>query len=161
MQSRTRSRIASLAFILLAAYACDRGPTGPEGPSGPAGPMGTAGVIGPQGPAGPPGAQGPVGPPGPQGPTGAPGLSGFEIVQRTATSVSNPTPGVFTVQASCPSGKKVVSGGFSVSPNDVALKVGVRSTNPNPAGTAWVVEFFGTTFGAWTFTVYAICAFPG
>jgi hypothetical protein len=82
-------------------------------------------------------------------------------VQRTAVSVSNPTPSVFAVEATCPSGKKVVSGGYSVSPMDVALRVGVRATQPNAAGTSWTVEFFGATFGSWTFTVYAICAFPG
>ena len=108
------------------------GPMGPQGPAGPAGPagaqgemgpMGPQGPAGPAGPAGPQGLQGPAGPqglpgapgaPGPEGPAGADGVSGYErLIADSGLFTVDPSQSV-TIEAPCPEGKVVVSGGHEL-----------------------------------------------
>lgn len=118
-----------------------------EGGEGPPGPQGE------QGPPGPQGEQGPPGPQGEQGPTGPPGISGYEIVEVEQTITMAPgDPGVF-VTATCPSGKKILGGGYSSGGFFTFL-------NSSPVGdSGWqvlVVNRHTTTFTA-PVTVRAIC----
>ncbi len=90
-----------------------------QGPVGPAGRTGPRGIPGPQGSAGPAGTAGPAGAPGPQGdpgPVGASGLAGVEIVTATQTLYARTTSGgnpSSAAQAVCPSGKRVIGGGYA------------------------------------------------
>lgn len=64
------------------------------------------------------GPAGPSGPAGPKGPAGPSGISGYEIVSH---QVFLP-PGTANVHVECPTGKKVLGGGFSIeTPTDVRL----------------------------------------
>lgn len=127
-----------LALGILATLAC----TGPEGPTGPQGATGSQGGVGADGEA---------------GPAGPPGVSGYEVVQHSEMSIGNVTTGVFPVQAACPAGKRVIGGGYSVSPADVARSIGTPTSRPSASGNGWVVEFESGSFGTWTFTAFAIC----
>jgi Collagen triple helix repeat (20 copies) len=69
------------------------------------GPQGEQGAAGPPGPAGPQGAQGPAGPQGPSG------LSGSEIVEHVQP---NGTSVFVDSIAVCPSGKRLIGGGFAI-----------------------------------------------
>jgi len=138
--------------------------TGPQGPQGDAGPQGTAGPQGspglqgrpgPQGVAGLQGLQGPQGAPGLQGPQGSPGpsgpagVSGYEIINTMGTL---PTNGTILVVATCPSGKRVLGGGYVVpSETDTAPLSRPEADN------AWRVDF-KSNGGSGTAPVYAICA---
>jgi hypothetical protein len=92
-------------------------------------------VRGPQGDRGPAGPTGPAGPAGPGGPQGAPGPS--------ALSTLNPVFGSMTIAAddfdggtvACPSGQRVISGGFFVDGNDVEVFL----SEANDDRTGWVV----------------------
>ncbi len=100
----------------------EQGPKGDKGDTGPQGIQGATGLQGEQGPKGDTGAKGETGPQGPkgdkgdtgpQGPAGSGGgMSGYERVSSTSSSTES---GTVTQTASCPSGKKVVGGGFTVS----------------------------------------------
>jgi hypothetical protein len=109
-------------------------------------------------PSGPPG---PAGAPGPAGPAGAPGLSGVQIV--TASSETGDA-GVKFVTVTCPSGKKVIGGGAQAIGDGVVKNfVGLRESNPTPAGTGWhaVAGNIGnlpTSPDTWQLTAIAICA---
>jgi len=81
-------------------------------------------------------------------------------VQHSETSIGNVTTGVFSVEVSCPTGKKAIGGGYTMSPAFASREVFAPSTRPNSSGTGWVVDFYGA-FGTDTFTTYAICAFGG
>lgn len=128
------------------------GPQGTPGPQGVAGPQGTQG---PQGVAGTQGASGPEGPPGPQGqpgvpgPSGPAGVSGYEIVNTMGTL---PTNGSVSVVATCPSGKRVLGGGYVV-PSEADTAPLSRPEADN----AWRVDF-KSNGGSGTASVYAICA---
>ena len=93
-------------------------------------------MRGPVGPQGQPGAQGQPGPqgvPGPQGPPGPPGAPGSSIsyVNGYSDHVSVP-PGEFRfVNAICPSGTRVVGGGYATENVSTALLV---PTNSYPTG---------------------------
>lgn len=162
LSTRQRHCIKQIALLALLA-GCGDGPTGPQGPPGsPGAPgTGTTGPQGPQGPIGPQGPAGPEGPPGPQGasgPAGPPGVSGYEVVESTITTVGNVTTGVVSIEAACPAGKRVLGGGFRISPDDASRSVGVSGTRPNAAGNGWLVDVTSNNFGTWTFTASAICA---
>src|SRR5690606_23302946 len=86
--------------------------SGPEGPAGAEGPAGPTGPEGPEGPVGPEGPEGPAGPPGP------PGVSGYEqVFQDLAIPGAGPLGGEINggITAPCPSGKRVLGGGFVTS----------------------------------------------
>jgi hypothetical protein len=88
-------RIGSLALGLLVSGACfPPGPPGPPGPIGPPGPTGPQGQVGPQGPA---------------GPAGAGAISGWERVELTRFVHAGQ---LVSTDATCPTGKKVVGGGY-------------------------------------------------
>jgi hypothetical protein len=115
---------------------------GPPGPAGPAGPQGPQGDVGPAGPAGPPGPS---------------GVSGYEIV----THQEFLAPGAFAnVHVECPTGKKVLGGGFDIeTPDDVK----VFSSEPsdglgNIIDHGWNVFVHNTATVSRQTTVSAICA---
>src|SRR6476660_4146902 len=66
---------------------------------------GCTGAAGPAGTPGPQGAPGPQGQPG----TGPAGVAGYEIINTRETL---PLNGSIEVTASCPSGKRVIAGGY-------------------------------------------------
>ena len=110
--------------------------TGPQGPAGAAGPAGTPG---------PQGAPGPQGQPG----TGPAGVAGYEIINTRETL---PLNGSIEVTASCPSGKRVIAGGY------VAPSVLDTASSSRPEGdNGWRVEF-KSNGGMGEASVYAICA---
>lgn len=95
-----------------------QGPQGPAGPAGGTGAKGATGDQGPQGPVGPAGATGATGPVGAVGADGAtgPALAGNQrVVASTTTSGSYGSAGTYTMSATatatCPAGKKALSGG--------------------------------------------------
>jgi len=151
------------------------GPKGDKGDTGPAGAQGLPGAIGPkgdtgsQGPAGGPGPQGDTGPkgdPGVQGPQGNPGpqgvagISGYEIV--TVGSADNSDDGK-SIGAQCPSGKRVLGGGVSVSPiggiNIGDPPIAIRESMPF-GDFYWQVTAVETKPypNNWSLQAYAICA---
>lgn len=83
------------------------GAQGPQGPPGPQGQQGAQGQQGPPGAQGPQGAQGPVGPRGPEGP----GFTGFEVMTNTVESGDS---AFVSALAACPTGKRVIGGGFQI-----------------------------------------------
>jgi hypothetical protein len=135
-----------------------QGPQGGAGPQGAPGPQGSPGLQGPPGPqgvAGPQGLLGPQGPPGPPGPQGSPGpigpagVGGYEIIN---TMGMLPTNGTVSVVATCPSGKRVLGGGYVVpSETDTAPLSRPEADN------AWRVDF-KSNGGSGTASAYAICA---
>lgn len=107
-----------------------------------------------QGPAGPQGLQGEPGPAGPPGPSG---VSGYEIVSHKEILA----PGTFaSVHVECPTGKKVLGGGFSIeTPDDVK----VFSSDPsdglgNLIDHGWNVFVHNAGSVSRQTTVSAICA---
>jgi hypothetical protein len=160
------------------------GPAGPAGADGPQGPKGDQGATGPQGPQGAPclssdplchGPQGPKGDrgeTGAQGPKGEPCLSSDPLCRgvvdyEKVPSGTQPTPisstTVQTINATCPSPKKVLGGGYAASQsgggNGTVLVV--LSSGPNSSNTAWqVAARLNSTSGSPSFavTVYALCA---
>jgi hypothetical protein len=94
---------------------------GAQGPKGDPGPQGPKGDQGPQGPQGPKGDMGPIGlqgVPGPQGPAGP--IAGLGYTEAFARSDYVGTPLTWVeATATCPAGKKVISGGFDQSGVDV------------------------------------------
>ena len=124
----------------------DKGDQGIQGPVGPAGPQGPQGVQGIQGPAGP------VGPIGPAGTT----VSGWERVASGEITIE--PLGVGGVAATCPTGKKVLGGGYFLkTPRETDT---VFENFPTFIGNGWKVaarnqsDVFETTIQA-----YGICAY--
>jgi hypothetical protein len=124
----------------------------PKGPAGPAGPAGAAGAAGPAGPAGPAGASG--------------AAANFTVKKVT---VAGGGGGFTTVTAVCPSGSKLVSGGFegrqtSTSPvttsrpgkGAVEGAASSDAVNNGEAATAWTVTQYLSSAG--NVTAFAICA---
>ena len=103
-----------------------------------------------------PGAAGASGPAGPGGPQGPPGLSGLEVVSASRTD-SETDKGVFAV---CPTGKKVIGGGFLVDSSFLNVENSIAVTRSDPAGNQWEAhahEHTSTNLD-WTLTAYALCA---
>lgn len=90
------------------------GPRGPQGKVGPVGPRGDTGPEGPAGPLGPQGPQGEPGPPGPVGPQGPADASDLELVEKTFASRQVGSTFYGGGEVSCPNGKYVTGGGYSV-----------------------------------------------
>jgi hypothetical protein len=109
-------------------------------------------------PLGPTGPQGPAGPTGPQGPSGA---SSLVTVLNSATSTAG--QGQLILQVPCPSGKKVVGGGYKVDPElngNLAGPNEVRIQGSYPLSpSVWVVRSHAgqDQVGPWTLQVWAIC----
>jgi hypothetical protein len=110
------------------------------------GPQGPAGAPGPQGTPGPQGATGPQGQPGTPGPAA---IAGYEIINTRETL---PLNGSIEVTATCPTGKRVIAGGY------VAPSVLDTASSSRPEGDkGWLVEF-KSNGGTGEASVYAICA---
>jgi hypothetical protein len=113
---------------------------GPEGPQGPPGPQGETGPQGPQGETGP---QGPQGETGPTGPAGAPGISGYEVVGVDAGPQLVLPDFPAYVQASCPAGKTVLSGGYLLTPTmGFSIQANVIQNGPMSSDT-WGLSLMG------------------
>ena len=116
---------------------------------------GDSGPVGPTGPPGPTGSQGPIGS---QGPGGPPGVSNLGIV-----SVAAPVPasgpdgnGQVTVRADCPTGKKVIGGGYAITGDIPGAATAYRSFPSDDV--SWTVAVNNTYVQSQTVNAYAICA---
>lgn len=140
----------------------EQGPAGPQGPQGPRGEQGEQGAQGGQGPQGAkgdkgdPGGQGPQGPKGDRGETGpagpagpAGGLAGYEIVVARHTSVLG--FGYHYKTATCPAGKRAVSGGVDPFANTIT------GMQPTSDGTGWTAGIYNGGLGNTSMWVYAVC----
>jgi Collagen triple helix repeat (20 copies) len=132
-----------------------QGIPGPKGDTGDQGIQGPVGPAGPQGPQGVQGIQGPVGPQGPIGPAGTT-ISGYERVISDQITIE--PLGIGGVTAMCPTGKKVLGGGYSlVIPKETDI---VDTSVPDATERGWQVharnqsDVFDTMIRA-----FAICAF--
>jgi hypothetical protein len=112
-----------------------------------------------QGPAGQQGPAGPTGPQGVQGPAG--GLSGHEVV----TSSINVAPGPVLLghAADCPTGKKVVGGGFFAESARTGVLWTIQTSRPGQdpftqVWSRWGVEARHNAATQQTLVVYAVCA---
>lgn len=141
-----------------------KGDTGLQGPAGQAGPAGADGAQGPAGANGLTGPQGPKGDTGPQGPAGTDGTNGVTGYERvTSTSNSNTSMTLYH-SVSCPSGKKIIGGGFNVLASDLIDDYYIQSNNATN-DTTWFVLIRkpgnsdnDTKSGQWKLTVTAICS---
>ena len=86
------------------------------------------------------------------GAPGAPGVSGYQIVVSPET-ISDPN--LHTVAANCPTGKKVLGGGY-INANSFGLDV--ITNGPSWSGDLWAVQVQKTVAADITVHVYAICA---
>jgi hypothetical protein len=124
-------------------------PAGPRGQVGPAGPTGAAGATG---------AIGAQGPAGPQGPPGGFDLSKISYVTGPAVSVPSGAGLIVGTEALCPTGNKVVGGGFRIFSADTAVHV-VSSESDN-SGSGWTVGVANTSSGPVDIHATAVCAAP-
>ena len=112
-----------------------------------------AGPQGPQGEQGPQGTQGPQGPQGPQGTPGAPGISGFQVVDGPTVSVDPGRTSQST--ATCPAGKKAISGGYETGSS---ANVTLNRTGPSSAAaTGWYVRITNNDAARKDWNAQAIC----
>lgn len=103
---------------------------------------------------------GSIGPQGSQGPKGEAGINGFSGWEKITNSAVSSSSGQI-VSATCSDGKKIISGGFSIT----NLGSGTSNTYytlgsyPNTES-SWTVSIRRTTTATaeWDLTVYAICA---
>jgi len=141
------------------------GPTGPRGATGPQGPPGARGATGQQGAtgargatgqAGAPGQKGATGSAGPKGATGAAGANGVSGYQLVISGVTTLPGGGATASGSaiCPSGKKVVGGGWDT---DASKDVFVVSSTPNASGSAWLGTIQNNSTGSVQVVLTAAC----
>jgi hypothetical protein len=121
------------------------------------GPAGQQGPIGPVGPVGPMGPQGLQGEPGQQGIQGAAGISGLEIVHAFNRVENEPRVDAF---ANCPTGKKVLGGGYQIGSNN--LNTSAFASGPN-GDSGWAVSVASNDYpnprAILTLDVWAICAY--
>lgn len=128
------------------------GPQGIQGIQGTQGIQGIQGVKGDkgdqgiQGETGAPGTMGPQGAPGAQGVPGPAGVSNYSVVQG-AGARSNAITVAF---AYCPTGTKVLGGGFAQFGDDE-----VTQSGPLSDGRGWYVSLTTKQGGSWA---YATCA---
>src|SRR6185369_526067 len=132
-----------------------QGPAGQQGAIGPVGPVGPVGPLGPIGPQGLQGEQGPQGLPGQPGLPGTQGPAGISGLETVRAFDGNRFTARLDVIAECPSGKKVLGGGYSTSGNNLIIEIvanaplgdsqwsvtAVTSDYPNPR-TDWSVYSF-------------------
>lgn len=116
-------------------------------------------AAGPEGAAGPAGDPGPTGPAGPQGPAGARGLDAdIRTHAVVATAAGAPPFESTTVVARCPSGERVVSGGFSTDSDFFRTEFYPTENRPLYDGTGWVVTMHEFYSRKWRLSVAAVCA---
>ena len=104
------------------------------------------GARGPRGFAGDPGPQGAAGP---AGVAGAPGLANVEVVRNTNSTNANTT---LTLDAVCPTGKRVISGGFNGAAGTDVL------ANYAPNTTTWRVVYDAQPTAGLLAESFAVCA---
>lgn len=144
-----RPRVGTIPVLLkgakLPAAIGAVGPTGPQGP------------VGPAGPAGPKGDKGDKGSKGDQGATGPSGPSGVSAYQRieSASVVVQPNAVGFAM-ATCPSGKKALGGGGSISSN--VAGAGFMAQSIPISDVTWQVAFKNTNTLPASITAFAACA---
>lgn len=94
---------------------------------------------------------------GPQGPPGTPGVSAYEIVSHKESVAAGATA---NVRAQCPTGKKVLGGGFNIeSPTDVKVLASEPSDGAgNISNQQWNAMVQNTGTAARQTTATAICA---
>lgn len=151
----------------------DRNAPGPQGERGPVGPQGTQGAPGAfvkgdkgdtgsqglqglTGAAGAPGADGVDGAPGEKGDKGDPGRDGVSGLHYTAGVIESYVnePGPYTLRATCPSGKKPISGGYRIIQGDIQV-VGSYAEPVSP-NEAWAFDIIAGTGNA-SIVVSATC----
>jgi hypothetical protein len=97
-----------------------------------------------------PGASGADGQPGPPGLPGAPGAAGSSGYERVVEQFSTDTNGNGQGEADCPTGKRVLSGGY-----ELTSTMRPSRSAPTSDGGGWVANVEGTPGAA--FVVFAIC----
>lgn len=118
---------------------------------------------------GPQGETGPAGPQGETGPQGDPGVSGYEVVETTASLPGDDAVHSFT--ASCPEGKQAIGGGFGAATEANAATTRLVGSSPvvepvpdDPNGavtvTGWQVQLINdsTPKVAYDVNAWAVCA---
>jgi hypothetical protein len=118
----------------------------PAGPRGQVGPAGATGAIGAQGPAGP------------QGPPSGFDLSKISYVTGPTVSVPSGAGLIVGTEALCPTGNKVVGGGFRIFSADTAVHV--VSSESDSSGSGWTVGVANTSSGPVDMRPTAVCAAP-
>jgi len=91
---------------------------------------------------------------GPQGPAG---VSGQQVVSTALMTVSLLANAQTTLEVACPTGKRVLGGGYETNAN---LVLHTLASFP-PTQTTWrvVLRLSQDTAATFTFRVYAVCAF--
>lgn len=102
------------------------------------------------------GAVGPKGDAGPQGPQGGPGVSGYLRVSENITVPDN-DDGVPDFGVSCPGGRSVLSGGYTVRKEHATALV-VFESLPTANNSAWRFKISNETGNAKPMILYAVCA---
>jgi hypothetical protein len=125
-------------------------PQGANGAAGPQGSKGDQGIQGPQGPKGLAGVAGPTGVAGPRGPQGPAGDPGY-VIAGPGLWTDLPPLGAVVVTASCPPGKRVISGGYYLQ------NAKVETARPTSDLTGWEVTARGDLLGG-AVDVVAVCA---
>ena len=99
---------------------------------------------------------------GTDGTNGAPGLSGVEIITGGANdTTSNSTAHDLTGTADCPSGKKVLGGGYAKPEALLGFIVEPKLIQTKPLAGApqkWSVTVNAGSNDDWGFQVFAVCA---
>ncbi len=113
-------------------------------------------TIGAVGPRGPKGDKGDDGPQGIQGIEGLPGLSGHELI---AVQQTLPRSSTFSISGTCPSGKKILSGGLALSssltPADFrrnSSKNSSKKSSKKSSKSIQIVESYPSGPETWTIT---------
>ena len=151
------------------------GQIGPEGPAGPIGPEGATGVAGPPGSAGatglqgPPGVAGPTGADGLTGPIGPPGVLEHQVVRLNASTTMSPLA-QFVQTATCPNGKRILSGGYGrnrLASNVMVLAVfsgpTPNTSNTSTSNTSWTVVWqnYNASSHVLNLAIWVVCAENG
>jgi hypothetical protein len=110
-------------------------------------------LKGDTGPAGPQGAKGDKGSKGDTGAEGPPGLSGYTIVEKTASS----TTGSLAIQVNCPAGMLAIAGGGGT--QTPGAGVTVRNSFPIRSPASWLIVLDAKSPGSgWNYRANAVCA---
>src|SRR5215212_8040191 len=130
-----------------------------QGSAGQQGPIGPVGPVGPIGPQGSQGEQGPQGLPGQQGIQGVQGPAGISGLETVRVFDGNRTTAILNVTADCPSGKKVLGGGYSTSGDNLNI---VIAANAPLGDSQWsvtaVTPDYPNARSGWSVYAFAICA---
>jgi len=110
---------------------------------------------------------GPIGPIGPQGaigPQGPAGVAGLEVIKATVTSTAAMAfQSELKAKALCPTGKRVVSGGYNLTgalPRSLTVLTSYPDTGDAIVTDGWIVEFrnnTSTNLGVVNVAVFATC----